>query len=205
MAKGRSVTLRGRKHTSLVVPPLAALLLALAGCGGDGGGRASASATRTDTVTRTVTTPATTPSTTGTSTTATTPPNPNAPLSLQAAEQVLDRRGYAALTERDWRPDQPLKVLIGIRRGNGTQAEQAFLFVGDRWIGTDTTDPSGQLAVASQSGESVTIAYALYKPADPIDGPTGGTAQVAYRWDGTKLVPQDAIPSASPDAPLSRR
>jgi hypothetical protein len=204
MAKGISVTLRGRKHTSLVVPPLAALLLALAGCGGDGSN--ASSTTRADTVTRTVTTPATKQAATATSTTTTTPPpNPNASLSLRAAEQVLDAHGYATLTERDWRPDQPLKVLIGIERGGGAQSELAFLFVGDRWIGTDTKDPSGQLEVAQQSGDAVTIVYHLYKPGDAVEDPTGGTAQVTYRWDGTTLVPQGAIPSASPDAPLGRR
>ena len=159
--------------------------------------------TRTATVTKTVTAPATT--TAGT-TTSPTPPDPSARLSLQAAEQVLAGRGYSVLGERDWRPDQPLKVLLGISDDpDAARAELAFLFVGDQFIGTDTKDPSGQIEVVAQGGDSVTLSYALYRPADSVDDPTGGTAEVTYTWDGSRLTPQDPIPTASPDAPLSRR
>jgi hypothetical protein len=191
----------------LPAPALAALvLLALAGCGG---GAPTVASSRTATVTRTVTAPATSGTTTSGTASGTTaaqpPPDPNASLSLNAAEQTLDARGYAALTERDWRPDQPLKVLLGVRRGSGPRAEQAFFFVGDRFIGTDTQDPSGQLEVAAQGGDSITRGYGVYRPSDAIDGPSGGSAQVTYRWTGTRLVPQDPIPTAAPEAPLSRR
>lgn len=188
--------------------PLAALaLLALTGCGG-GDERASA-VTQTTTVTRTVTTPPPTTTTTGTGTT--TPGgqgaiDPDAPLSLQTAEQTLDRRGYATLTERDFRPDQQLKVLVGVRRGvSDAGAQLAFFFVGDRFIGTDTTAPSGRIAVADQQDDAITLTYSLYRTGDGIDGPTGGSADVTYRWTGTALEPQDAIPTADPFVSPSRR
>lgn len=190
-----------RRRILSALAPAALVLLVLAGCGG-GDEPASSSVART--VTKTVTVPATTP-TTSTATTPTTPTNPKAPLSLQAAEQVLDARGYAPLGERDWRPDQPLKVLLGISRSADPRAEQAFFFVGDTFIGTDTQDPSAAIEVATQDGDSVTLSYGLYRPADQIDVPTGGTAEVTYRWDGSRLTPQDSIPSASTAAPLSRR
>jgi len=156
------------------------------------------------TVTRTVTFPATT-STDSVSPPPGAPSDPDAPLSLQAAEQVLDARGYAPLAERDWRPDQPLKVLLGVSRSADPRAEQAFFFVGDTFIGTDTKDPSASIEVAGQGDTSVTLSYGLYRPADQIDVPTGGTADVTYRWDGSALTPQDPIPASSPAAPLSRR
>jgi hypothetical protein len=192
-----------RRRILSALAPAALALLVLAGCGG-GDEPTSASVATTRTVTQTVTVPATTPTTSTASTTAT-PPNPDAPLSLHAAEQVLDAHGYAPLGERDWRPDQALKVLLGVSRASGPRAEQAFLFVGDTFIGTDTKDASATIEVAAQSGAGVTLSYALYRPSDAIDSPTGGTAEVTYAWNGTRLVPQDPIPSAAPDAPLSRR
>lgn len=188
-----------RRRILSALAPAALVLLALAGCGG-GDARTSASAT-TRTVTRTVTVPATTPTTS----TASTTPSPSAPLTLHAAEQVLAAHGYAPLGERDWQPDQALKVLLGVSRASGARAEQAFFFVSDTFIGTDTKDPSASIEVAAQDGDSVTLSYGLYRPADQIDVPTGGTAEVTYRWDGSRLTPGDPIPSASPAAPLSRR
>lgn len=193
-----------RRRILFALPPAALVVLVAAGCGG--GDEPASEVTTTPTAARTATAPATTaPSTTGT-TPAQPAIDPDAPLSLATAEQTLSRRGYATLSERDWRPDQPLKVLLGIREDDaGPRAELAFFFVGDRFIGTDTKDPSGQIEVVEQTGEAVTLSYALYRPADSVDDPTGGTAEVTYAWDGSRLTPQGAIPDASPDAPLSRR
>jgi len=191
-----------RRRILSALAPAALVLLALAGCGGDDAPTSASVATPT--VTKTVTVPA---AATTTSTTAapTTPSDPTASLSLQAAEQVLDTRGYAPLGERDWRPNQQLKVLLGVSRSGDPRAEQAFFFVGDTFIGTDTKDPSAAIEVTAQSDDSVTLSYGLYRPADQIDVPTGGTAEVTYRWDASRLTPQDPIPSASTAAPLSRR
>lgn len=191
-----------RRRILSALAPAALVLLALAGCGG--GDEPTSASVATQTVTKTVTVPATT-SATSTVATPTAPSDPNAPLSLQAAEQVLDAHGYAPLGERDWRPDQQLKVLLGVSRSADPRAEQAFFFVGDTFIGTDTKDPSASIEVAAQSDDGVTLSYGLYRPADQVDVPTGGTAEVAYRWDGSSLTPQDPIPSASTAAPLSRR
>jgi hypothetical protein len=193
-----------RRRVLPALAPAALVLLALAGCGGGDASSSSATdaATRTETVTRTVTVP---PATSTTPTAPAPPSNPDAPLSLAAAEQVLDARGYAPLGERDWRPDQSLKVLLGVSRSAEPRAEQAFFFVGDTFIGTDTKDPSAAIEVLDQDGDSVTLSYALYRPSDGIDAPSGGTAEVTYAWDGSRLTPQDPIPSADSDAPLSRR
>ncbi len=197
------VSSRRRIPSALALAALA--LLPLAGCGG---GDESAAVVATTTVTKTVTAPATTPTTATTGTATLPPPDPSAPLSLHAAEQLLSEHGYAPLTERDWRPDQPLKVLLGIARDPrpaDARQELAFFFVGDRFIGTDTKSPSAQIAVAAQADGAVTLRYGLYRPSDPVDAPSGGSATVAYRWTGSRLVPQDPIPSAAPDASPSRR
>lgn len=193
-----------RRRILSALAPAALVLLVLAGCGG--GDAPTSASVGTTTVTRTVTVPAVTGVTsTGPDTVPQPPPDPSAPLTLHAAEQVLAARGYAPLGERDWRPDQSLKVLLGVSRANGSRAEQAFFFVGDTFIGTDTKDPSAMIEVGAQGDGSVTLTYGLYRPADQVDVPTGGSADVTYRWDGSSLTPQDPIPSASTAAPLSRR
>jgi hypothetical protein len=189
--------------------PLVLALLATPLCAAACGGKRTSAATTTATVTRTVTVPATTPTVaTTTPTTAagttTTPPNPHAPLSLHAAELVLGARAFDVLTERDYRPDQQLKVLIGIRR-MAVRAEQAFFFVGDRFIGTDTAAPSGAIEVLAQSDGSVTLGYGLYRPGDALCCASAGVARVTYTWNGTRLLPQGTIPSADPAAARSRR
>lgn len=182
-----------RRHLLLALCPLL-LAASLAACG--------EGETKTTTVTQTVTAPAATQPATQPATTV----PATEPLTLHAAEQVLDGRGFATLTERDWRPDQELKVLLGVRRGvSDTGAQQAFFFAGDRFIGTDTKDPSGRIAVADQSGDSVTLTYALYRPGDSIEQPSGGSTDVTYLWDDGRLAPREEIPPADPSAPLSRR
>lgn len=206
-----------RRRTPLALASAALALLALAGCGGGTAPTSDHVATRTGT--RTVTAPTSSTATTAPATTPSAapaappsaapaaPPNPNAPLSLHAAEQVLSARGYETLSERDWRPDESLKVLVGVglRGPAGSRRELAFFFVGATFIGTDTKDPSGQIAVTAQGGGSVTLSYGLYRPSDAIDAPSAGTADVLYRWTGARLVPQGAIPPAAAAASQSRR
>lgn len=179
----------------------AALAFGVAACG-DSGDKASTTVVEQSTVTRTVTAPpATTPATTPQTTS-----QPAAPLTLQQAEQVLEQRGFAPLGERDWRPDQTLKVLIGFAgEASMSGQEQAFFFVGDRFIGTDARAPSGRVTVTAQEDQAITLSYGLYRPKDSIESPTGGEAEVTFVWDGTSLTPQQPIPSAAQNAPLSRR
>jgi hypothetical protein len=196
---------------------LSAVALLLAACGG---GDTTGSATKTAAGTPTVTTPTTptpttpppttsgtatapTPTTTGTTVPA---PNPDAPLTLRAAEAVLDRRGFATLTERDFRPDQTLKVLVGVRRNAPEgRAQQAFFFVGNRFIGTDTSDTSGSISVTDQQDDRITLTYGLYSTKDALANPTDGEASVSYRWTGAKLVPMGSIPPSSTQVAGSRR
>lgn len=197
-----------RSKLPLALTTAAALALGLAACGDDD--NASSTVVERTTVTRTVTAPATAAQTTtappATSTGTGTTTTPAGPLTLRAAEQVLDGRGYATLSERDWRPDQTLKVLVGVRRGTSDGGQQqAFFFAGDRWIGTDASAPSGRITVVDQQDDAITLAYALYRPGDSIESPSGGERQVTFAWDGSRLTPQQPIPPAAADAQLSRR
>jgi hypothetical protein len=199
----------------LAVLALSALAFVLTACGG--GGTTTGSVTDTGVVTGTgatptpprtttsgsATTPAPNPGTTGTTVPA---PDPAAPLTLRAAEAVLDRRGFAPLTERDFRPDQMLKVLVGVRRNAPEgRAQQAFFFVGNRFIGTDTSDTSGSISVTDQHDDRIALTYGLYTPKDALANPTDGDASVTYRWTGAKLVPTGSIPPSSTQVAGSRR
>jgi hypothetical protein len=125
---------------------------------------------------------------------------------LGAAEAVVQSRGYRALNAADYRPAQTLRVLIGARQGSADgHVQQAFFFVGDRYIGTDTSAPSAQIRVLGQGDTQVTLGYALYRPGDPLCCAGGGQATVTYQLDNGHLRPLNPIPSASPGAPRSRQ
>jgi LppP/LprE lipoprotein len=169
-----------------LVPALAAgalLALALTGCGG---------AVHRSATTRIAKAP---------------PPNPRAPLSQEAAEQMLRPLGYSGIWGRgSFPPRQPLKVIVGIREeAADVPGQHAFFFVGDRFVGTDTPDMSAEIFVVARGPDWVTLSYVLYKPDDGMSTPHGGRARVTYRWDGRRIVAEDPIPSAVWGAALSRR
>jgi hypothetical protein len=108
---------------------------------------------------------------------------------LGAAEAVVQAKGFTVDAASDYHPNQTLRVLIGTRtssaEGNG---EQAFFFVDGRYIGTDAKQPSASVHVVGQGDTEVTLAYALSG---------GGQATVRFQLNNGKLVPLEAIPSAS--------
>jgi len=166
--------------------PVVLALLALAGCGGGSHAPAtSASAARAPAAL-----------------------NPHAPLTQEAAEQVLRAHSYSGIVrgEHVYRPGQPFKVVVGIREmAADVPGQKAFFFVGDRFVGTDTPDVSGEVAIVRQRDDEITLRYVLYRPADGMSLPLGGHAQVTYRWNGTRVVPEGRIPSSVWGAALSRR
>jgi hypothetical protein len=136
------------------------------------------------------------------------PLNPHAPLTQEAAEQVLRAHSYSGVTrqEHPFRPDDPLKVVVGIREmAADVPGQKAFFFVGDHFVGTDTPDVSAEIWIVREGSDEVTLRYVLYKPPDGMSTPHGGHAQVTYRWDGTRIVAQGPIPSSVWGAALSRR
>jgi len=108
---------------------------------------------------------------------------------LSAAEAVVQAKGFTVSSASDYHPDQTLRVLVGTRTGAAEgNGQQAFFFVDGRYIGTDAKQPSAQVHVVSQGDTEVTLAYALSG---------GGQATVRFQLNNGKLVPLEAIPSAS--------
>ena len=108
---------------------------------------------------------------------------------LSGAEAVLSAKGFTTNAASDYHSNQTLRVLVGTRAGSAEgNGQQAFFFVDGRYIGTDAKQPSASVHVVSQGDTEVALAYALSG---------GGEATVHFQLNNGKLVPLEAIPSAS--------
>jgi hypothetical protein len=143
------------------------------------------------------------------------PPSPRAKPNRQAvspelgpALAVVNDRGYDVPDTDSFDDSERLRVLIGVARDSPDEYDRrAFFFLGGRYLGTDTLNPSAQVTFEGQEGDTVYLGYELYRPEDSMDRPTGGKAIVRYQWQDEqgRLVPLDPIPPEERDAPLSRR
>jgi hypothetical protein len=125
---------------------------------------------------------------------------------LGGAVATVRARGFTPNNTSDYHPSQTLGVLIGTRTGSGDRyGQQAFFFVNGRYIGTDASEPSATLRVASQGDTEVTLAYPLYRKGDPLCCPGGGQALVRFQLDNGKLAPLEPIPPTSSSSGLSRQ
>jgi hypothetical protein len=204
--------------------------VALGGCGSSQTKTLSvANSPETTSGAATTSTPATTPSTT-TATTTSTEPAPTstaggtaAPGATHTAPEpefaqreahaegaseavaLLRGRGYTAPEPSQYHPDQTLRVLVGTKSGSADDyGQQAFFFVGGRYIGTDTKEPSASIKVIAQSDTEVTLGYVLYRKGDPLANPSGGQATVRFQLNNGKLTALDPIPPASSATGTSR-
>lgn len=197
-------------------------MLALGGCGSGGTKTVSVSSATSGTAARRTTTASTTPSPPKTTSTSTTIPSggettrtttapaftkePTSAEGLSGALAVVKARGFTANNASDYHSGQTLRVLVGTRTGSGDgYAQQAFFFVGDRYIGTDASQPSAGVKVVWQGDTEVTLAYPLYRPHDPLCCPGGGQATVRFQLNNGRLVPLGSIPPASSQTGLSRQ
>jgi hypothetical protein len=125
---------------------------------------------------------------------------------LRGAVATVRARGFTPNNTSDYHPSQTLGVLIGTRTGSGDgYGQQAFFFVNGRYIGTDASEPSATLRVASQGDTEVTLAYPLYRRGDPLCCPGGGQALVRFQLNNGKLAPLEPIPASSSSSGLSRQ
>ncbi len=126
--------------------------------------------------------------------------------SAAAAAAVVRAHGYTPNDTSQYHGDQTLGVLVATHTGSGDgYGQQAFFFVNDRYIGTDSAQPSAKLRVVEQKDTRVTLAYPLYRSHDALCCPSGGEARVTFELDNGRLTPQQAIPPASSQTGLSRQ
>jgi LppP/LprE lipoprotein len=124
---------------------------------------------------------------------------------VSAAASLLRARGYTPNETSQYHPNQTLRVLLGTRTGSGDgYGQQAFFFLGGRYIGTDTKEPSATIKVVSQNDTEVTLAYPLYRNNDPLSTPSGGQAIVRFQLNNGKLTPIGTIPPANSSTGLAR-
>jgi LppP/LprE lipoprotein len=124
---------------------------------------------------------------------------------VSAAAAVVRAKGFTPENTSEYHANQTLRVLIGTRTGSGDgYGQQAFFFLGNRYIGTDAKEPSATVKVLSQSDTEVTLAYPLYRKGDSLASPSGGQATVTFALNNGQLTPLGAIPPASSTNGLSR-
>ncbi|HSZ68813.1 MAG TPA: LppP/LprE family lipoprotein [Solirubrobacteraceae bacterium] len=122
------------------------------------------------------------------------------------AAAVVKTQGYTPSDVSEYHPNQTLRVLVGTRTGSADGYDQrAFFFVDGKYLGTDSSAPSASIRVVSQSDTEVALAYALYRPHDPLCCATGGEATVHFQLNNGQLVPLQPIPPASSTSGLSRQ
>ena len=117
---------------------------------------------------------------------------------FDAASHTVNQLGYnVASSPTDTEPGAGvLNALIGQCMGSATgYCENAFFFVGSKYIGTDTAAQNLEISVAWQDGTTIALSYPLYAPDDPHCCPTGGSRLVRFQWNGTSLDPLDPLPA----------
>lgn len=123
---------------------------------------------------------------------------------LASAVATVRSQGYTPNDTAEYDPQQTLRVLTATRTGAGGGYQQrAFFFVDGRYIGTDSSQPSGSVKIASQSETSVTLSYGLYASGDSLCCPSS-QATVRFELDNGRLQALDPIPPAHSSSGLSR-
>lgn len=125
--------------------------------------------------------------------------------SVGTAVAVLRAHGYSPADTSEYHSGQTLRVLVGTRSGSGDgYGQQAFFFLGEHYLCTDTNEPSAKLRVVAQSDTEVAIAYPLYRSSDPLCCPGGGQRVVHFALNDGKLTALDPIPPANSKTGLAR-
>ena len=123
---------------------------------------------------------------------------------LNAAVATVQAHGYTASETSQYHPNQTLRVLVGTKSGSGDgYDQQAFFFLGSRYLGTDTKQPSATVTVVSQGDTEVTLEYPLYRRGEQLSSPSG-QATVRFQLNDGKLTALDPIPPASSASSPSR-
>jgi hypothetical protein len=115
----------------------------------------------------------------------------------RAAVAEVRAAGYEPVELAAYKTRHTLRVLIGRPHQGMSPGLRAFFFVKGRFIGNDALTPSMKLDVGRQRDRDVTLVYGLFVAGDKPCCPTGGDADVRFRWNGDELTPREAIPVES--------
>jgi hypothetical protein len=125
---------------------------------------------------------------------------------LAAAIDTVATKGYTPIDLRFFDTAEPIQAILATSTGSADSGvKRVFFFAGGEYLGTDTSRPSGEISFGFRDSDTIALRYGLWRPEDPQCCATGGAATVRFQWDGRRVRPLDPIPSASLDAPLSRR
>jgi hypothetical protein len=114
---------------------------------------------------------------------------------LSAAAELVRAKGYTPNETSQYHPSQTLRVLVGTRTGSSTgMGQQAFFFVGGRYLGTDTKEASAAVTVVAQSDTEITLGYPRYRAGDAPGSPSGGQVAVRYQLNNGKLTAIGKVP-----------
>jgi hypothetical protein len=117
---------------------------------------------------------------------------------LGKAVAEVKAHGYTPVSTSEYHPNQTLRVLVGTRTGSGDgYNQQAFFFLGGRYLGTDASAPSAAVHVIGQGDTEVTLGYTLYRPGNPLCCPAGGESHVTFQLNNGVLAPAQPIPPVS--------
>jgi hypothetical protein len=120
----------------------------------------------------------------------------------RAAVEEVRAAGYEPVELAAYRPAQTLRVLVGRPREGTTPGLKAFFFVRGRYIGNDAISSSMKLDIGEQRDREITLVYGLFVAGDRPCCPSGGEAEVRFRWTGDELRPRDEIPADLARKPL---
>ncbi|MFN8557465.1 MAG: LppP/LprE family lipoprotein [Dehalococcoidia bacterium] len=74
-----------------------------------------------------------------------------------------------------------------------------FIYLGERFLGTDTLNPSaGITAVRGTGTDQFAVTYANYAAGDPACCPSLAPVTITYTWTGDRLVPSGTPPGHTP-------
>lgn len=113
---------------------------------------------------------------------------------LVDAVAVVKSKGYTPDSTRHYKPWAKLRVLVATATGSASgNNQQAFFFVGRRYIGTATSVPRASLAYVGQTSTRVRLEFGVFGPGSGDCCPTSHRI-VRFQWNGKRLVPLDRIP-----------
>lgn len=115
----------------------------------------------------------------------------------QQAVKTVAQEGFRPLSIDGFGSGSPLSVIIGQATEAADAAEQAFLFHGNRYLGTVTKNAGPNLSFDYSTGSTVALNYGLYRPSDPQCCPSAGTTAIRFHWTGNEVVALDPIPTGT--------